>query len=140
MSNVLRSGEVAAEASVNIETLRYYERRGLLKEPPRLPSGQRGYTAETVRQVRAIKQAQSLGFTLDEIQLLLKLRGPKQSHEKTEVFAEAAREKLRQIEEKQAALDRMKRCLEDVVAKGCDSLVDCSCGDCPLDGGSSAGG
>jgi DNA-binding transcriptional MerR regulator len=140
MSNVLRSGEVAAEAKVNIETLRYYERRGLLKEPPRLPSGQRRYTAETVRRVRAIKQAQSLGFTLDEIQVLLKLRGPQPHHEKSEVLVRAAKEKLRQIEEKQTALDLMKTCLEEVVAKECDSLVDCSCGDCPLDGGSNSRG
>lgn len=74
MNKVLRSGEVATEANVNIETLRYYERRGLLDEPPRLPSGQRQYTSETVRRVRAIKQAQSLGFTLDEIESLLTLR------------------------------------------------------------------
>jgi DNA-binding transcriptional MerR regulator len=140
MSDVLRSGEVAAEARVNIETLRYYERRGLLKEPPRLPSGQRQYTAETVRRVRAIKQAQSLGFTLDEIQALLKLRGPKHHHEKSEVLVKAAKEKLRQIDEKQAALANIKTCLEEVVAKECDSLVDCSCGDCPLDGRSNSDG
>ena len=61
MNRVLRSGEVATETDVNVETLRYYERRGLLDEPQRLPSGQRQYTSETVRRVRAIKQAQSLG-------------------------------------------------------------------------------
>jgi hypothetical protein len=52
-NKVLRTSEVATEADVNIETLRYYERRGLLDEPPRLPSGQRQYTSETVRRVRA---------------------------------------------------------------------------------------
>ncbi len=140
MNKVLRSGEVATEANVNIETLRYYERRGLLDEPSRLPSGQRQYTSETVRRVRAIKRAQSLGFTLDEIESLLTLRQRTDGHQVNGAVVNAAREKLRQVEEKEAALKDIKACLQEVIAKGCDSLVDCTCGDCPLDGGPHSGG
>lgn len=71
----LRAGEVAARAHVNVQTLRYYERRGLLPEPRRLPSGYRAYPAEAVRMVRFIKQAQALGFTLEEIRSLQRLTG-----------------------------------------------------------------
>jgi len=59
----MRVGEVAERAGVNIETLRYYERRGLLPEPDRSPSGHRRYDEETVRFLRAIKEAQAVGFT-----------------------------------------------------------------------------
>lgn len=70
----LTRGTVAKQAGVHIETLRYYERRGLLKEPPRRPSGYREYPTEVVRVVRFIKRAQELGFTLEEVAALLELR------------------------------------------------------------------
>ena len=63
----MRVGEVAERAGVNVETLRYYERRGLLPAPERTPSGHRRYDEETVRFLRAIKEAQAVGFTLAEI-------------------------------------------------------------------------
>ena len=69
----MRTGEVAASAGVNAQTLRYYERRGLLHEPPRRDSGYRAYTSETVKVVRFIKRAQEVGFTLDEVEMLLHL-------------------------------------------------------------------
>lgn len=64
----MRIGKVAWRSGVNVETLRYYERRGLLAKPPRGPNGHRRYDEQTVRFVRAVKEAQSLGFTLSEIQ------------------------------------------------------------------------
>lgn len=71
----LRIGQVAASAGVNIQTLRFYERRGLVPTPPRQPSsGYRSYSPDTVRLVRFIKQAQELGFTLREVEELLRLR------------------------------------------------------------------
>ena len=70
----MRIGEVAAQAGVNIQTLRYYERRGLLPEPERSNSGYRAYDSDTVRLVRFIKRAQELGFTLREIEDLIELR------------------------------------------------------------------
>jgi len=72
--DTLRTGEVAAQAGVNVQTLRYYERRGLLKEPERRPSGYREYSPDAVLLIRFIKRAQELGFTLAEIEDLLRLR------------------------------------------------------------------
>jgi DNA-binding transcriptional MerR regulator len=63
----LRSGEVAAAACVNVQTLRYYERRGLLARPERSVSGQRQYPVHVVTLLRMIKNARHLGFSLDEI-------------------------------------------------------------------------
>jgi DNA-binding transcriptional MerR regulator len=69
----VRTSEVAAQADVNPQTLKYYERRGLLPEPERTRSGYRTYTPEAVRLVRFVKRAQQLGFTLDDIGDLLHL-------------------------------------------------------------------
>jgi MerR family mercuric resistance operon transcriptional regulator len=71
-ARLLSSGELAREAGVNVETLRYYERRGLLTRPMRTPNGHRRYDAEAVSILRLIKQAQDLGFTLAEITELLR--------------------------------------------------------------------
>jgi MerR family transcriptional regulator, mercuric resistance operon regulatory protein len=71
----VRTSEVAAQAHVNTQTLRYYERRGLLPEPTRAPSGYRNYGDDAVRVVRFVKRAQQLGFTLDDIEELLHLAG-----------------------------------------------------------------
>ena len=68
----LRIGEAAARAGLSVDTLRYYERRGLLPAPARRRSGYRVYPAETVERVRAIKWAQALGFRLREIPPLLR--------------------------------------------------------------------
>lgn len=73
------TNEVAKQTGVNIETLRFYERKGLLKPPKRLPSGYRKYDDEAVRTVRFIKRAQALGFTLSEISELLRLSAHKQT-------------------------------------------------------------
>lgn len=69
----MRTSEVAAQAGVGVQTLRYYERRGLLPVPPRLGSGYRAYPPEAVRVVRFVKRAQQLGFGLDDIEELLEL-------------------------------------------------------------------
>lgn len=109
----LRSGEVAEEAGINVETLRYYERRGILKEPERRPSGYRVYTVETVRVIRFIKRAQELGFTLAECEELLLLRD-----DDTRACAEvrdAAQTKVDDIEAKIRDLRRMKRALTALV-------------------------
>ena len=69
----MRTSEVATCAQVNTQTLRYYERRGLLPEPERTRSGYRVYSPDAVRVVRFVKRAQQLGFTLDDIESLLHL-------------------------------------------------------------------
>jgi MerR family mercuric resistance operon transcriptional regulator len=71
----MKTGEVAAQAHVNSQTLRYYERRGLLPKPARSASGYRDYGDDAVRMVRFVKRAQQLGFTLDGIEDLLHLVG-----------------------------------------------------------------
>jgi len=67
-------GELAKQAKVNIETIRYYERRGLIAEPSRNKSGYRQYSREALRRTEFIKRCQALGFSLKEIQEILELR------------------------------------------------------------------
>jgi MerR family mercuric resistance operon transcriptional regulator len=69
----MRTSELAGQVGVNAETLRYYERRGLLSEPPRTSGGYRDYPPTAVDLLRFIKRAQELGFTLDEVEELLHL-------------------------------------------------------------------
>lgn len=69
----LTIGKLADAAGVNIETIRYYQRRGLLAEPPKPSGGHRRYAPEQTKRVRFIKRAQALGFTLDEVGALLTL-------------------------------------------------------------------
>ena len=78
----MRIGAVAAASGVSVETLRFYERRGLLAPPARLPSGYREYPTDAVRVVRFIKHAQDLGFTLEDVTGLLALAagGPDSCH------------------------------------------------------------
>lgn len=74
MSDDLKIGTVAAQAGVNIRTLRFYEREGVIPRPERKPSGYRIYPAETISLVRFVKRAQMLGYTLREVKELLALR------------------------------------------------------------------
>ena len=70
-SRTYRIGEIARQTGVSVETLRFYEKRRLLNAPPRTQGGFRLYTDDAVQQVKLIKQAQSLGLTLDDVQQLL---------------------------------------------------------------------
>ena len=69
----MRTGQVARQSGVNTQTLRYYERRGLLQVPPRRPSGYREYAPDAVGIIRFVKRAQELGFSLTEVESLLNL-------------------------------------------------------------------
>jgi DNA-binding transcriptional MerR regulator len=126
----LRIGEVARSAGVNIQTLRYYERRGLVVPPFRRHSGQREYDEEDIRRVRIIKAAQRLGFTLAEIQEMFDLSGHRRA---TGELHDRATAKVAEIDERIARLQAMRADLSAVIAAECDSLTDCSCGlGCPL--------
>lgn len=93
----MRTSELASHAGVNSETLRYYERRGLLSEPPRTSGGYRDYPDTTVELLRFIKRAQELGFTLDEVEELLHLdTGGPDSCDAARVLAEHRRADLAQ--------------------------------------------
>lgn len=99
-------GQVATAAAVNVQTLRYYERVGLLPRPARRASGYRTYPGDTVRRVRFIKRAQDLGFTLGEIADLLALRRQSVSAcERAQTRAAATRDR---IVEKMRDLERMR--------------------------------
>jgi DNA-binding transcriptional MerR regulator len=129
VSEGLRTGQLAELAGGNFQTLRYYERRGLLARPPRRPSGQRAYPEEAVRLVRTIKAAQQLGFTLAEIVELLRLT----THHRGggELRARAAA-KLAEVERRLADLEVVRSALRTVLASDCDSLTDCTCDLRPL--------
>ena len=101
----------AAEAGVNVQTIRYYERRGLLPPSARRPSGYRELPDEAVRVVRFIKRAQDLGFSLDEVAELLRLR---RSKDRAKAQAVAGR-RLKQIEQKLAELSAMRDALKHLV-------------------------
>ena len=73
MSETMTIGRLAKAAGVNVETIRYYQRRGLLVEPRKPPGGHRRYTSTVLRQVAFIRRAQQLGFTLEEIGKLLEI-------------------------------------------------------------------
>ncbi len=109
----LRTGELAARAGVKVETLRYYERRGLLAEPERTPAGYRLYPGEAVRVVRFIKGAQQLGFSLREIEQLLRLRNDRVSPcEEVQALAEG---KIETIEGKIQQLSALRDALRSLV-------------------------
>ncbi|MFE6506600.1 MerR family transcriptional regulator [Nocardioides sp. NPDC057767] len=110
----MRSSELAERARVNPETLRYYERRGLLQPPPRTPGGYRDYPNSTVELLRFIKRAQELGFTLEEVEELLHLdAGGPDSCDAARALAEARRADL---EARIADLQRMQASLTDLIA------------------------
>lgn len=109
----MRTSEVAAEAGVNPQTLRYYERRGLLPEPQRSASGYRAYDRQAVRIVRFVKRAQELGFALDDVESLLQLAegGP----ESCDVARGMAVEKIADLESRIADLQAMRGALARLV-------------------------
>lgn len=125
--NSLRSGQLAKAANVNVETLRFYERRGLIPEPPREQSGYRLYPVESISRLRFIKGAQELGFTLGEIQDLLTLRVD-ETASKADV-RKRSNEKIKQIEEKISTLELMRNALRHLVDK-CHG--DGPTSDCPI--------
>jgi MerR family copper efflux transcriptional regulator len=121
------TSELAKRGGVNLETIRYYEREGLLPKPPRSSSGYRQFSPESVRRVRFIKRAQELGFSLKEIKELLALRIAAGSTRAD--VRKRAESKIVDIEGKVQHLRAMKKALV--------RLTESSCGngpasDCPL--------
>ena len=112
MDGMTRS-EVAEHAGVNPETVRYYEERGLIPDPPRSAAGYRLYDDHYVRRLRFIGRAKKLGFTLEEIKSLLELRaGPEATCQDVKTRAQA---KVADVEEKIADLRRIRRALGALV-------------------------
>lgn len=110
----LRIGQVASAADVNVQTIRYYERRGLFPTAQRSPGGYRQYGEDTVRRLRFVKHAQELGFSLQEIRELLALRV--RHGAACDTVARQTRAKLALVEGRIAELQRLKRTLVRLAA------------------------
>jgi MerR family copper efflux transcriptional regulator len=119
----MQIGKLAQSVGVTVQTVRYYERRGLLPEPDRTPSGYRSYNQEALRRLRFIVTAKGLGFTLSETKDLITLRV---SPETTpEDVRDRARNKIQATKRKIASLRKLLAGLERVVSE-------CEAGDSPL--------
>jgi MerR family mercuric resistance operon transcriptional regulator len=122
----LAIGRLARLAGVNIETIRYYERIGLLRPPPRTDGGYRAYADDHVTRLRFIRRARELGFTLDQVRALLRLAGDRE-HSCAEA-RELASAQLRDVRAKLADLARMERLLAEMVARCAEGRLP----DCPI--------
>lgn len=123
----LTIGHLAHIGGVNLETIRYYERRGLLPRPARTKSGYRQFSPEAARRLRFIKRAQKLGFSLDEIRELLALgTRPRQNRATIRVRAQ---QKIEDINHKIGALTAMKNTLHELVNQ-CERCG--PSGECPI--------
>ena len=125
MSERLTIGKVAAAAAVNVETIRFYQRRGLLAEPPKSPGGFRYYDRAIVARLQFVKRAQALGFSLEEVRGLLALEesnacGP--THD-------AAVRKLQLVDERIKDLRRIRSTLKNLVQQ-CEAGPASVC--CPI--------
>jgi len=109
-------GAVARQAGVNVETVRYYQRVGLVREPPRPHGGVRRYPAETVERIRFIKRAQQLGFSLGEVAGLLRLNDGMHCRETRALAAK----KLALVEARLRDLTAVRRTLRQLIAE-CDA-------------------
>ena len=130
----LRSGDVARAAGVNQQTLRYYERRGLLAPPERSPGGHRLYPPSAVTTLRVIKAAQRLGFTLDEVADLLAVgRHHHGRGHRPAGLREQAGVKLAEVDARIADLQVIRERLVAALDAGCDDLATCAQTDgCPI--------
>lgn len=123
----LSIGQVARQAGVTVETLRFYEKQGLLPSPARSAAGYRKYDEAVVRRVRFIQRAKELGFSLKEITELLNLRRTRQTS--CAQVRQAALTKVADIEHKLMELQRMRAALQMLAAR-CDGLSEVST--CPI--------
>lgn len=115
MSATLSIGRVAEAAGISVETIRFYQRSGLLDEPARPPGGMRRYGVEIVARLRFIKRAKQLGFSLAEVQRLLDLEDPQSCGKARSLAAE----KLALVEARIGDLVRMQSVLKELVGR-CD--------------------
>lgn len=122
----IKIGEVARRAGVKIDTIRFYERRGLIPGAPRRESGYRIFSGSEVRLVQFIKKAQTLGFTLDEIEGILRLRRKDLPCDEARTMAE---EKVASIDEKLRRLQAIKEALQSLI-RSCRRST--KSGGCPI--------
>ena len=133
MTTRLRSGQVAEAAGVNLQTLRYYERRGLLAEPERSLGGHRLYPEQAVTIVRIIRASQRLGFTLDDVAELLETGRHRHGRRPDASLHAKAVTKLAETEQRIADLQVIADTLRVALDVGCDDVMACAASaDCPL--------
>ncbi len=125
MSQTCTIGGLAAAAGVHVETVRYYQRRGLISEPRRVRGSVRRYSEADAERLRFIRRAQSVGFTLAEIQTLLALR----AHTSCHATRDLAASKLRFVDARLRELRHLRKELARWVAD-CDANIDES--NCPM--------
>ncbi|ETW95374.1 MAG: MerR family transcriptional regulator [Candidatus Entotheonella gemina] len=121
----LTIGKVARRAGVGVETVRFYEREGLITAPSRSVSGYRQYPEQTVARIRFVRRAKALGFSLREVRELLSLRvDPERSSAEVKARAQA---KIADIEQRIRTLRRMKKTLVELTdaCDGCGAMRDC---------------
>ena len=118
-------GQVAKQSNVSVETIRYYEKEGLIEEPERKESGYRQYKGEAIARLSFILQAKELGFSLKEIGELLSIK----SDAKCSAVKQLAQEKLGDIESKIKMLQRMRKSLKKLI-NVCPGQAPIS--DCPI--------
>ncbi|MFB6352443.1 MAG: heavy metal-responsive transcriptional regulator, partial [Bradymonadaceae bacterium] len=124
LSEHLKVGEVADACDVSADTIRFYEDKGLIPEPPRFESsGYRAYPPETIERVQFIQNAQDLGFTLEEVGELLDLRATD----------EASCSEVRQVAERKAEDVRRRIARLEEILEGLESLTSLCPGDVPSD-------
>lgn len=128
-NTVLRSGELADAAGVNLQTLRYYERRGLLAEPVRSPGGHRLYSDQDLMILRVIKTAQRLGFSLSEVAELVAV-GRHRHGRRDQGLQVLAAAKLAEVEAKISDLQVIASTLRIAIEAGCHDLTQCAASDC----------
>lgn len=121
----LRIGAVARQSGVSVDTVRFYEREGLLGRVSRRPSGLREFSADTVRRLAFIRQAAALGFSLAEVRELLALRVS--SKTTCEEVQRRARAKLGAVDARIAELEAIKAALERVTATCASAATECPC-------------
>jgi MerR family copper efflux transcriptional regulator len=124
-SKPLTIGKLAHEVGINLETVRYYERRGLLPKPPRSASGYRLFPVDAAQRLRFIRRAQELGFSLEEIRELLALRvSPRTTSAEIRKRTEA---KIIAIEHKIKSLESMRKSLRKLTRScaGCGPIAAC---------------
>jgi DNA-binding transcriptional MerR regulator len=126
----LRSGQLADAAGVNVQTLRYYERRGLLQRPDRTLGGHRLYPPDAVVLLRVIKAAQRLGFTLDEVSELLETGRHRHGGRPDTGLQARAAAKVAEIDQRIADLQTIRAALTEALDAGCDDLAVCATQPC----------
>jgi len=119
--NAMRIGALADAAGVHVETIRYYQRCGLLRTPSKAPSGIRRYSEDDLARLRFIRRAKALGFSLRDIHLLLQL-----DEQNCDEVREIAKRKLAQVRERMLGLESVAKALETMILQ-CETSDQLAC-------------